>query len=304
MRYACADAAAGSASAASAAAPAARMTPERRIRSASALRARRGRSRRGRARSRRARARRSSASGSRRRRELDTLIVGAGPRTTPSPTSRRSSRRSTSAGRRTCTSPPSTGCARNWNSESSSVGMFPPVHVTFWITALSPEPVCCSTRVQPGLGANESIEKPCGTVRTIFVVVRFAFSVGTARLYSCNSFASETDGLIRACADAVAATTSAAVPASASTPIRLLTGHVLSCGRHERRPRMRPAQADARRGGPRFASPREIGARRGSSGSAAGAASTIAARRGRGGATRATARPARSAVRSRSRATT
>ena len=75
------------------------------------------------------------------------------------------------------------GCPRNWKSESSPVGMLPPVQVTFWITALSPEPVCCRTRFQPGFGTNESIEKPFGTVRTIFVVVsgRF-FSVGTARL--------------------------------------------------------------------------------------------------------------------------
>jgi hypothetical protein len=50
------------------------------------------------------------------------------------------------------------------------------------ITALSPEPVDLSDRVQPGLGTNESIENPDGRVSTIFVVVAFAFSVGTARL--------------------------------------------------------------------------------------------------------------------------
>jgi hypothetical protein len=49
-------------------------------------------------------------------------------------------------------------------------------------TALSPEPEDCSTRFQPGLGANESIENPLGRVRTIFVVKAFAFSVGIARL--------------------------------------------------------------------------------------------------------------------------
>src|SRR5204863_661927 len=107
------------------------------------------------------------------------------------------------------------GWARNWNSESSPVGTFPPVQVTFWITALSPEPVCCRTRCHPGLGTNESIPKPCGTVSTIFVVVRLLFSVGTARLYNCSAFDSETAGLTRACADAAETNTSAASPANA-----------------------------------------------------------------------------------------
>ena len=87
------------------------------------------------------------------------------------------------------------GWARNWKSESSPVGTLPPVQVTFWTTALSPDPVCWSCCVQPGAGTNESMPKPFGTVSTIFVVLRFSFSVGTARLYSCNSFASETGGL-------------------------------------------------------------------------------------------------------------
>ena len=182
------------------------------------------------------------------------------------------------------------------------MGTLPPVQVTFWITALSPEPVCCSTRFQPGLGTNESIEKPDGTVRTIFVVTALSFSVGTARLYSWSSFESETGGLMRACASAAAAKTSAAAHASTSDSDTTPEGHLFSFGRHERRPRARPAQTVARRGGPRFASPREMSAMRGSGGSAAGAASTTGARRGRGGATRATARPARSAVRSSSRA--
>src|SRR5204862_6468378 len=89
----------------------------------------------------------------------------------------------------------------NGNSASSPVGTCPPVQVTFWITALSPVPVCCSARCQPGLGTNEPIEKPLGTVSAILVVEAPDFSVGTARLYSCNSFASETAGLTRACAD-------------------------------------------------------------------------------------------------------
>ena len=71
---------------------------------------------------------------------------------------------------------------RNWNSESSSVGTWPPVQVTFCTTALSPEPCCTSTRCHPGSGTNESIEKLLGTVSTILFVVTPSFSVGTARL--------------------------------------------------------------------------------------------------------------------------
>ena len=73
---------------------------------------------------------------------------------------------------------------RNWKSESSPVGVWPPVQVTFWITASSPEPVCCTCRFQTGVGTNESIENPLGRVSTTFVVVAPSFSVGTARLYS------------------------------------------------------------------------------------------------------------------------
>src|SRR5581483_5112420 len=108
------------------------------------------------------------------------------------------------------------GCARNWNNESSPVGTCPPVHVTWVMTASSPEPVCCSMRFQPGLGTKESIEKLFGNVRTTFVVYAFAFSVGTARLYSCSTFASETAGFMRACADAPSAATSAETAAARS----------------------------------------------------------------------------------------
>ena len=75
------------------------------------------------------------------------------------------------------------GWARNWNSESSPVGVLPPVHVTCCTTASSPEPVDLTLWVQPvGGGTNESMPKPLGTVSTILVVVAFDFSVGTARL--------------------------------------------------------------------------------------------------------------------------
>ena len=108
----------------------------------------------------------------------------------------------------------------NWKSESSPVGTFPPVHVILVITALSPEPVCCTTRCQPALGTNESMPNPVGTVNTTFEVVTPLFSVGTARLYSCNCFESETAGLTRACADAVDAPTSAVSATSAKTDER------------------------------------------------------------------------------------
>ena len=97
--------------------------------------------------------------------------------------------------------------------ESSSVGVLPPDQVT---------DVDCACRFHPGDGSYESIAKPLGTVSSIVVVVAPSFSVGTDRV-NCWSFPfSATGGLIVACADAPAATTSAAVPASASTPIRLL----------------------------------------------------------------------------------
>src|SRR5581483_6509350 len=51
------------------------------------------------------------------------------------------------------------GSARKPKTASSSVGTLPPVHVTLWTTALSPEPDWCVWRFQPGAGANESIEK-------------------------------------------------------------------------------------------------------------------------------------------------
>src|SRR4029077_769972 len=72
----------------------------------------------------------------------------------------------------------------------------------FWMTALSPEPVCLTTRFQPGEGTNESIPKPLGGVSSISVVVRAAFSVGTARVKSCRAFDLVTGGLISACAQA------------------------------------------------------------------------------------------------------
>ncbi len=63
--------------------------------------------------------------------------------------------------------------------------MVPPVHVTLVTTALSPEPVCWTDWCHPGGGGtNESIPNPLGTVITILDVVKPAFSVGTARLYS------------------------------------------------------------------------------------------------------------------------
>src|SRR5258708_4800613 len=107
------------------------------------------------------------------------------------------------------------GCARNWNSESSPVGVWPPLHVTFVTTAASPEPVDATCMCHPGPGGtNESIPNPAGTVSTIFEVVGPAFSVGTARLYSCSSLDRDTAGLIRACADAAAGAVSAAAVAA------------------------------------------------------------------------------------------
>src|SRR5215831_2644989 len=97
------------------------------------------------------------------------------------------------------------GVARNWKTESSPVGTLPPLQVTFWITASSPDPVCCTCRAQPGAGAKESIAKPEGGVNSIVVVFEFASSVGTASVKSWSSFASATGGLTSACAKAPAA---------------------------------------------------------------------------------------------------
>src|SRR5207253_7473369 len=88
--------------------------------------------------------------------------------------------------------------ARNWKSASSSVGTLPPLQVTFSTVVLSPVPLVCVWRFQPGAGTNESIEKPLGGVSSTIVVVALSFSVGTARLNSCRFFANATDGLIAA----------------------------------------------------------------------------------------------------------
>ena len=56
--------------------------------------------------------------------------------------------------------------------------------------------------------------KPAGTVITIVLVVRPLFSVGTARLYGCDCPDTDTAGLIRACADAIAGSHNPAPPAS------------------------------------------------------------------------------------------
>src|SRR5205085_11990605 len=117
------------------------------------------------------------------------------------------------------------GLARNWKTESSPVGTLPPLQVTFWITAFSPEPVCWSCRFHPVAGLKESIPKPLGGVNSIFVVVAPSFSVGTASVKSCRVFDLVTGGLISACAQALEATVrptaAAAAPASARarTPV-------------------------------------------------------------------------------------
>ena len=82
--------------------------------------------------------------------------------------------------------------------------------MTFVITASSPEPVCWTSRFQPGDGMNESIEKPSGGVSSTFVVVASSFSVGTASVNTWLSAAGTIGGLTCACADAAAVTTSAA----------------------------------------------------------------------------------------------
>ena len=48
--------------------------------------------------------------------------------------------------------------ARNWKTASSSVGTRPPVQVTFWITAFSPEPVSAGHRFPMGLALDRDGE--------------------------------------------------------------------------------------------------------------------------------------------------
>src|SRR5258708_38055485 len=90
----------------------------------------------------------------------------------------------------------------------------------FWMTALLPEPVCLTTRFQPGDGTNESIPKPLGGVSSISVVFRPAFSVGTARVKSCSVFDFVTGGLISACAQALEAVARPAQTARQPTSAR------------------------------------------------------------------------------------
>ena len=105
---------------------------------------------------------------------------------------------------------------------SSSVGTFPPLQVTFWITFSSPEPVACSERFQPGEGSNESIAKPSGTVSSTSVVAAPSSSVGTASVNCCSTFALATGGLRVACANADWASTSDPAAAAAMATARFI----------------------------------------------------------------------------------
>ena len=87
---------------------------------------------------------------------------------------------------------------------------------------MSPEPVAETWRVHPGVGKNESIANPDGTVSWIDVVVAPDSSVGTESVKTWSYLSSATAGLTIACADAAAVTTSPAALASTSTPIRVL----------------------------------------------------------------------------------
>ena len=145
------------------------------------------------------------------------------------------------------------GLARNWKMESSPVGTLPPIQVTFWITAFSPEPVCWSRRFHPVSETNESMPKPLGSVSSIFVVVRRSFSVGTASVNSCRVLDLVTGGLISACAQALettvrpAAATAAPTSARARTRIECMLGLSFRQWSRDRLPRRR----QERRGGPR-----------------------------------------------------
>src|SRR5205085_3831094 len=137
------------------------------------------------------------------------------------------------------------GLARKWNAESSPVGVFPPVQVTFWTIASSPEPFDWPMRFHPGAGTKESIAKPDGTVSSTDVVVRFAFSVGTSRPNSWRCFESTTVGLISACAQATLVKTSAATVARAPVTRRRFmcivpSGRAAATAAAEVRPEARP----------------------------------------------------------------
>src|SRR6266545_1409844 len=124
------------------------------------------------------------------------------------------------------------------------------------MTALSPEPVCCTWRFQPGVGTNESIENPGGHVKTILVVVAPSFSVGTASENNWPAVASATGGLMCACANADEATTRAAVARDASTHkgAFMFSSFLESLSDRQKRSDRRPARGrrrpDARRARP------------------------------------------------------
>src|SRR3954470_9298711 len=111
----------------------------------------------------------------------------------------------------------------NWKTVSSSVGVLPPLHVTFWISVSSPDPLDSTSRCQPELGTNESMPKPLGGVSSTVVVVRPSFSVGTASVKSWVVVETATGGLISACADAPAAATSARGTIAPLTSVRART---------------------------------------------------------------------------------
>src|SRR2546421_5180691 len=112
------------------------------------------------------------------------------------------------------------GLATKWKTESSSVGVCPPDHVTVWMTVESPEPVDCTSRFQPGAASKESIPKPAGGVSSTCVVVAPSFSVGTASVKYWSVFDLATDGLSDACPNAAGAAARAATVAAAARRTR------------------------------------------------------------------------------------
>ena len=113
-------------------------------------------------------------------------------------------------------SPALLGSATKWNTASSPVGTLPPVHVADWMSAVSPDPVAFTSRVQPGAASNESTPNPLGKSTSTLAVVSFSSSVGTATVNSWPCCFTTVGGLTLAWPNAEAG--SASAPATRSAP--------------------------------------------------------------------------------------
>ena len=222
---------------------------------------------------------------------------------TPGPTSRRSCRPSTSAAPGTCTSRLADGCGEELE-QRVLLGRHVAARPRHLLDRRRSRPIrsAASTRFQPGLGTNESIEKPFGRVRTIFVVVRVLL-LGRDREAVELQFVRQRDRRAHARVRRRARDGNQPDDGRAREHAkRLLRFNSLSFRRGAAAGAATAQLSWRERGGPRRPRLRESGDESGGSGCAAGNEQRARRGRTRGGHTRARRRPRRLAVRSSNRA--